>query len=834
MLALGLALGCSIGAGPAAAQEAVASYDIEGRSLADALRDFGRISNTQIIFDEALVRGRTAPTLRGDYPASQALDILLAGSGLRAERTRNGATMIVDGSWRPQGRADAAPFSDGLGSETIIVTGTRIRNASPASPVRVVGREEIDRTGYSQLSDVMRSLPENYSGGSNPGVLGNSNVTNASMINLRGIGPDASLALVNGRRLAADVLYNASDISGIPLSAIRRIEVVTDGSSAVYGSDAIAGVANFILVDDFDGVEVAGRVGTTTEGGGTEQTYSVLGGLSRPNWHLLLSGEYSRQEGIEAGQRDFTSAAASHVTLVRPQERTSFFLSGGVDLTEGVRLSLDALASERSASHTTQSGGPTTRFDLTGTTPAHSIAIGLDFALSDRWQLNLSAVNSRSEFDGTARSTTTFSRTQSENEITYAEGAIEGSLFALPSGAVRVAVGGGHRREEYRRDDGVVVAGSRDVNYAFGELQVPLVTESSSRAGLHALDLNISGRYEDYSDFGSTATPKVGLRYVPAEGLTLRTTWGESFKAPTFQQALSSQTVALYPGSIFALPAGQTVLYRTGGNPDLEPERATSWTLGVDYAPPAISGLRLSATYFNIDYRDRVVQPILSPLQALSESIYSSFVVNNPSSTLQADVVSNAQFFNVSGGPYDPAAVAALINNQDANAAAMAASGVDLGYRQRFAFGAGELDLFANATWIDVSQQLLAGLPEIGVSGNIGNIPEFRARVGGTWVVGAFSATGVVNYVDEFSDTGMTPNRPINSWTTVDANFAYSFGRTPGSDNGVLISLAIANLFDEEPPFAASPGLFNQGLSYDSTNASPIGRFVSLGLRKRF
>src|SRR5690606_404365 len=109
-----------------------------------------------------------------------------------------------------------------------------------------------------------RSIPQNFAGGQNPGVaLGsgnNTNLTGGSAFNLRGLGPDATLTLLNGRRLSYGGFQQAVDASLVPVAALKQIEIITDGASALYGSDAVAGVANIILKRDFDGLTMAGRV----------------------------------------------------------------------------------------------------------------------------------------------------------------------------------------------------------------------------------------------------------------------------------------------------------------------------------------------------------------------------------------------------------------------------------------------------------------------------------------------------------------------------------------------------------------------------------------------
>src|SRR3546814_2275030 len=108
--------------------------------------------------------------------------------------------------------------------------------------------------------------------------LANQNLTGGSALNLRGLGPDASLTLLNGRRMAYGGIAQAIDISAIPVEAVDRIDIVADGASAIYGSDAVGGVANVVLKRDFDGFALGARYGTATDGGLATREYPATAG----------------------------------------------------------------------------------------------------------------------------------------------------------------------------------------------------------------------------------------------------------------------------------------------------------------------------------------------------------------------------------------------------------------------------------------------------------------------------------------------------------------------------------------------------------------------------
>jgi iron complex outermembrane receptor protein len=362
---------------------------------------------------------------------------------------------------------------------------------------------------------------------------------------------------------------------------------------------------------------------------------------------------------------------------------------------------------------------------------------------------------------------------------------------------------------------------------------MPLVSPDKTRLGLNALDLTLAGRIEHYSDFGWTSNPKVGLRYEPLAGLALRATWGTSFKAPEFSQEALPLYAYLYPAAEMG-GGGGTSLLAYGGNADRKPERASAWTAGVDWSPPEDPGLRASATYFNIDYTNRIVQPVADPLVALSDPIYQPFVTASPSPAAVAGVVGGgATFVNLTGAPYNPAQVAAIVEDHFVNATSQTIHGVDLSLKQSFPLPLGSLDASAGATWLQIQQKLLPGSAEQTLTGALFNPPNLRFRGSLTWVCDAFSATGTLNYISSETDNNVTPNVTVSAWTTMDYVMSYRFGQLAPRLPGLEASLSITNLFDRPPPFAKGAGFETLGINFDSTNASAIGRFVSVTLRQR-
>jgi iron complex outermembrane receptor protein len=198
----------------------------------------------------------------------------------------------------------------------IDITGSNIRRVEGegALPVQIITRADIEKEGIQTAMSLVERLSANSSvGGINlSGSLGATNVGYAAA-SLRGLGAQRTLVLLNGRRLANTSLSGtAVDINSIPLSAIDRVEVLTDGASAIYGTDAIAGVINFIMRKDFAGAEASAYYGDSEQGGGSVQRYNVTAGwgdLTKDKVNFFGTIDYNKIDGITAKQRSFSKTA---------------------------------------------------------------------------------------------------------------------------------------------------------------------------------------------------------------------------------------------------------------------------------------------------------------------------------------------------------------------------------------------------------------------------------------------------------------------------------------------------------------------------------------------
>lgn len=200
--------------------------------------------------------------------------------------------------------------------EKIEVTGSNIKRIEGETglPVTVITREQLEQQGIVTAMEAIERLSSNSSiGGINlQGSIGATGVGFASA-SLRGLGGTRTLVLMNGRRLA-NTAFNGGmvDLNAIPLSAVERIEVLTDGASAIYGTDAIAGVINFILRKDFTGAEAYAYYGDSEQGGGKTQRYSATlgwGDLEKHKFNAFATFDYNKIQEIRAAQRTFSQTS---------------------------------------------------------------------------------------------------------------------------------------------------------------------------------------------------------------------------------------------------------------------------------------------------------------------------------------------------------------------------------------------------------------------------------------------------------------------------------------------------------------------------------------------
>ncbi|MGH8158498.1 MAG: TonB-dependent receptor plug domain-containing protein [Rhodanobacter sp.] len=735
--------------------------------------------------------------------------------------------------------------------QTMTVTGTRIRGGTTPSPVITIDSEQIQQEGFTDLGEVIRSVPQNFSGGQNPGVAqgaiqgspDNQNITGGSGMNLRGLGPDATLTLLNGRRMSYGGFSQAVDISAIPVEAVERIEIVPDGASAIYGSDAVGGVANVILKRDFDGVTVGARYGGATDGGLITREYTATAGGTWATGGLMVAGKKTSNDPIYSDQRDYTRSMYQPSTLWQENDLRSGLFSLHQSLGDAVELHLDALRSERDI--LTAQAYPNAYYPSKAGTSVTLVAPSLDIWLAGDWTLTLGGDVGKDETSSTqvsvnraggvitGRNTSVFMN----KILTYELGA-EGPLFALPGGVARLATGAGYRYNDFQYPSGntVYADGDESSRFAYAELSMPLVGPKQDIGGIERIELTGAVRTED-GDYGRVTTPKFGVIYSPNADFSLKASWGKSFKAPTLVQRHYTQFAVYYPAATLGragYPADATALWLSGGNADLRPERARTWSASLAFHPEALSNLETELTWFDIDYTARVVQPITTANDdVLGNPIYVDFVDYDPVEAVQAAAlanISNSNFINAVGTPYDASKVVAIVDSRYVNASRQRVKGVDLSGSYRFDFGSGRLSVRGSASWLDSTQALTVDQNPYALSGTLFNPARINSRIGAVWQQRGFTASLFGNYKSGVTD----PVRGSKgaSFTTFDAALRYDTGARYDAWTNLTFELSAQNLLNRAPPLYAVTSLTYT--PYDSTNYSAVGRFLNLSLSRHW
>lgn len=231
--------------------------------------------------------------------------------------TRNSklrAVLLGGASWLAAGAVQAqtppAAGSEPTAIDDVVVTGSRIRRDTIDTPTPVVtlGSEDLRESGDTELSETLADLPALSSTINDSTVAGNVQNSGLSSIQLRNLGDNRTLVLVDGRRAVSNSANgNRVSLSTIPSDFVDRVEVITGGASSVYGSDAVAGVVNIITESSQTGLRLNARAGVTEEGDGEETTYNLTWGnrFNERRGYFLVSGTYDRDGGVRAVDRDW-------------------------------------------------------------------------------------------------------------------------------------------------------------------------------------------------------------------------------------------------------------------------------------------------------------------------------------------------------------------------------------------------------------------------------------------------------------------------------------------------------------------------------------------------
>jgi outer membrane receptor protein involved in Fe transport len=553
----------------------------------------------------------------------------------------------------------------------------------------------------------------------------------------------------------------------------------------------------------------------------------------------MLAAEYSRQDPLRAGDRDFAFAAHPDTTLLPEQLRKSVFGSIRQDLTDTVSVFGNVLYTKRDSEHEKFLVFPEVLHDrqtaenkqLTGL-----LGLRLD---TDNWNGELVANHSVFSFDSELNRGGELTTTDVDTDVTSVDARINGAIARVPAGDISVAVGAGYRRENINTifDD---VLPTRNVHIAFGELFLPIVGKGNRMPGIEALELSVAARYEKFSDFGSKTTPKYGLRWSPMVGLALRGTYGKSFKAPTLAQLAGGNEsfLAFIPSDFgFTVPGDPLVLARTqAAHPDLHAEESTSWTAGID-VQPGNSPFKLSVSYYDIDMTGRITDPLIGGFDAFfnNPDAFGDLQVRDPSAEFINQLLAGAtSFLDLTGGVFSPDGVGLFADFSLTNLASEHQSGVDLETSYLFDTQWGQFDASLHATYITKFEKAVtSATPVVNARNVLYNPVDLRVRGGGTWSRGAWTTSLFVNYADDYRVSDEPESPEIDSWTTFDANVRYAPEASESTFwHGLSLTFSVRNLFNRNPPYVATPVFLGSNPGYDPTNADPQGRFIALAVSK--
>ncbi|HEU4627150.1 MAG TPA: TonB-dependent receptor [Steroidobacteraceae bacterium] len=277
------------------------------------------------------VRGITTHAVSGDFTVAQALNQMIAGTGLEItfendftfasiRPAKSGTGADVQGPTLAGQAGTARASARGMPDlpvqalageqklEEVVVTGTLMHGVLDiVSPLQFVTRNDMKRTSYATVQDALNALTLSGGGGQSEDYAGNGNFARGVAANLRGLGSGATLVLINGHRQPfSGALGDFVDLSSIPWSAVERIEVLPDGASALYGSDAIAGVVNVIMRKDLQGAETWARLGTAP-GGADEKLVAQLFGTNWDSGRFFFTYQYSERGSLAASARAYSA-----------------------------------------------------------------------------------------------------------------------------------------------------------------------------------------------------------------------------------------------------------------------------------------------------------------------------------------------------------------------------------------------------------------------------------------------------------------------------------------------------------------------------------------------
>ncbi|WGM45879.1 Vitamin B12 transporter BtuB [Brevundimonas sp. NIBR10] len=801
-----------------------------------------------------------------------------------------GAALTGASAWAQQGdpvrpaqTRDAESSDDQVDAvDEVVVTGSLIRGLPReyvASPLFSHGREEIEGSGAPSLGQYILSIPQNFTGdlsefattaagiGSPLGDATTYNQFDAfAGFALRGLASDATLTLLNGRRMASVGMTEAPTVSVLPSALIERIDIIPDGASATYGADAVAGVVNIVTRRPKDGLELRVRGATSTRTGKTDLEASALGGRSWGSGSAYAMAMIQDRTPfidtpVEVNGSDY------QITQL-PDERLTGLYAGVEQHAGDFTFTVDASRFDRDReSRQYFLDAPASDRLYQSSTDGYAIYSGVNWRGSRRSSVDLTVDYSenftQSRLTRPNRPTLAPSVRDYTNTLLVAELRGQTTLLTLPGGPVLVAGGVQHREETLSTNAPVFFGrdgGEREVDSVFGELNVPVISRDQAIPWVQGLTLSAAARYEDLG-FDTALAPKVGMRWQVNDVIALRGTWARSFLVPRFRDTIGISEQVSFWSEPYAflnpsdqnplVPTGDAVImYRAGANPDLKTQNAETFTLGFDLTPSFLPGLEVRAGYYNIRISDRVGTP--TPEDSLSVADLQVFNVVNPTlaqvqAILQNPVVTqrfavdvpfynNGRYYNFPNAAAVPTSLLSQIqliaDIRSQNFAEEATDGLDLDVRYDTELLGGPLRVKFTAQYILSLELTAGGGTVVSRLGGYAKPADLKLNGSVVWGRDGVSVGSVINYVDAITDDRPgEPVREINPYTTASLFLGFDLGRVTSRPwlDGSELQIVVANVFDQQPSTVVD-GV----LGYDPFNNPPNPRTVGLILTSTF
>jgi iron complex outermembrane receptor protein len=838
---------------------------------------------------------------------------------------------------------------------TVVGTGTEIRGLDPiGTKAMVFDRVKVEESGALNANEFLASIPQTGLFNILPQPTADFGLP-ITRPNIRGIGnsgASTTLVLMDGHRLVgAGFLETVPDATIIPPGMIERVEILADGGSPLYGSDAVGGVINFITRKNFDGTSLLAHYGIANGYYATDA--NLTHGWSWKSGSAVVSYAFTKHSNLSGADRDYDTSnqapnggndgrtqnsvpgnigvngvnynpttfqpgttlrdSSKFSDLYPAETQNSVYATLTQKFNEVVSLNLSAYWSQRHELILGDQGGisgtinSTNPFfhSITGET-SQSVSLSLApvlgnwtktpglyssmgitaeyiIKLGGDWELRLPLNygysinrNDQQGLDQTAvanalAGTTTSTALNPYNlsatnpaviaaiadhtdlafgrqELAEFQAIADGTVFKLAGGNAKLAVGGevqysalsAHRISgQYNTDQGFASAeASRSSQAAFVEFALPLIGKNNSSALAQSLKVSLSDRFDNYSDFGSTNNPKVGISWVPVSSLSFRANYGTAFVAPSLADTrggFDTRTgwVPVSPWLPPGAPAGsffRPTLIMAGSNGNLQPMKGKTWSFGADWTPKAIEGLTVSATYWNAHFTNDIhITPFFDPVLFTNPGFAKYYTINPTEDQLKAILGSQPlvgwpttnfdQIYASGQAPY------LVLDAHRHNFGIVNTDGVDLSvnYYKHTSFGSVHADFNGTKTLKHETTPFEGGI----TSDDLAYATRFQFSGSAGARFGRLDSTISVKYTGGFPLSGSATQSEIASFHPVDLYFSYDLDKLTSWTRNAKVTLNITNVFDVNPALSNISG---NGIGSGGT----LGRFAMLGIEKRF